>query len=471
MNANQTLQILLSRLLTEGKDVPSRVGNTKELTFQSFMVRDPQNRYITAPGRHVSVPAQIAETMWVLAGRNDTEWLSAYLPQAPKFADDGEHWRAGYGPRIRSWNGEDQLENVIRLLREDPMTRQAVISIWDPASDLTSETLDRPCNNWLHFLTRDGVLNLNIAIRSNDVMWGWSGINFFEWSVLLEVVASCTGLKVGNLYFNVSSLHLYERHFEKAKRIVESKAAALLMTSSGSLGLRWSLGLTNLKELDDQIDLWFRVEGEIRKGHLEMISQVTDPLLHSWLWAIAYYWGHTEEATDVLRGTDILPALKLSPKRKIGSTDQLVEIMTKLHTEKSRAYGDSWKKRGEIFSILPNIARKVDRIIANAETSDETKLDTAMDLVIYLAKYKTWLESGEGATLELENTSVRDVVRGTREQGNLDHAFENVLEAAQGHQFRPIKPVTAIAVNHLLELWEGPEGRALRNNTKSWNPE
>lgn len=466
MNANQTLQILLSRLLSEGNNVPSRVGSTKELTFQSFKVTDPQDRYITVPGRHVSVPAQIAETMWVLAGRNDTNWLKDYLPQAPKFADDGEHWRAGYGPRLRAWDGEDQLQNVIDLLRKDPMTRQAVISIWDPASDLTSETLDRPCNNWLHFLARDGVLNLNIATRSNDVMWGWSGINFFEWSVLLEVVASCTNLKVGSLYFNVSSMHLYERHFDKARRILE-EGSSLRSVSD----LRLAYAGKSLSQLDNDIDLWFRIEKEIRKGNLEMISKINDPLLWSWLWAIAYYWGHTEEASKALAGLDILPALELSPKRKLDSTDQLVEVMTKLHTEKSAAYGDSWKKRGEIFSILPNIARKVDRILANTETSDENRLDTAMDLVIYLAKYKAWLEYGENASLELANTAIRDVVRGPRAQGNLDRTFEDVLEAVERRQFRPIKPVTAIAVNHLLELWEGPEGRALRNNTKSWNPE
>ena len=127
MNVNQMLKVLLKDLLVRGADVPSRVGNTKERAFVNFTVQNIQQRYITLPGRKVSVPAQIAETMWVLAGRNDVDWLSAYLPQAPKFADDGKYWRAGYGPRLRHWNGTDQLKNVIRLLKTDPATRRAVI--------------------------------------------------------------------------------------------------------------------------------------------------------------------------------------------------------------------------------------------------------------------------------------------------------------------------------------------------------
>lgn len=483
MNANQTLKELLHNLLISGKDVPSRVGNTKELTFQSFTVTNPQDRYISLPERKVSVPAQIAETMWVLAGRNDVEWLSAYLPQAPKFADDGKRWRAGYGPRIRDWvsyndhgmeQSEDQLKNVINLLRKDPTTRRAVISLWDPTSDVI-DSKDIPCNNWLHFLCRDGKLHLNIAIRSNDVMWGWSGINFFEWSVLLEIVAKHTRLEVGNLHFNVSSLHLYERHFEKAKRIVESP-----IESHGAPGDRVSYG-SNIElgmifpNIDEQIQKWFDIEEEIRQGRLDSIQTMSDPLLWSWLWAIAYYWGHEETAERMLRGLDIHQALLLSPKRKQPvDLDGLIERMVKLHTEKSAAYGDSWKKRGELFSIIPNIARKVDRILAQTETSDETKLDTAMDLVIYLAKYREWLNDSNAGT-DQENIRIEHVVKNyggayTEVQEDTFNALISCVENRVNRN-NALDAVLSQAVGYLVKLWSGPEGRSLRNEKRSWNPE
>lgn len=488
MNANSKLKALLSDVLTHGDDVVSRAGNTKELRFVSFTVSDPQDRYITLPERRVSVPHQIAETMWVLAGRNDVEWLSTYLPQAANFADDGKHWRAGYGPRLRNWHNRrhieqtDQVHNVIQLLRKDPSTRRAVMSIWDPDLDFT-DSKDIPCNNWLHFLARDGVLDLNIAIRSNDLMWGWSGINFFEWSVLLEIVAHHAGLKVGSLHFNVSSLHLYERHFDKARRIVENRdlysdpmEGREIITYNGAYGKR---------DLDELITQWFYLEGRIREhGDLSGIENMKDSLLWTWLWAIAYYHGHEEKARLMLRGTDILPALELSPKRKVPldvDLEPLIKRMQDLHTEKSAAYGNSWKKRGELFSIIPNIARKVDRIVADTVTSDETKLDTAMDLVIYLAKYYGWLITEEltddDASTEFENDQINELVQTHWDGPQVveEQVFADFLCAVEVKDDDVKMDKLAIlgsqAVGYLIKLWTGPEGRALRNEKRSWNPD
>src|SRR5699024_2695029 len=228
-SATEALPHLLNKLLTAGSVVPSRNGETRELTMQHITIDQTTDPYITTPGRNVSLPAQIAETMWILAGRNDVEWLANYLPQAPRFSDDGKTWRGGYGPRLRKFAGIDdnidQLKYIIDLLREDPTTRRAVFAIYDPAVD-SAPGKDIPCNNWVHFLARDGVLHAHVAIRSNDAMWGWSGINSFEWSILTQVVAAYAGLMPGTITYDISSLHLYERHYDKAQRIVDQTLLA-----------------------------------------------------------------------------------------------------------------------------------------------------------------------------------------------------------------------------------------------------
>ena len=209
-SATEALPHLLNKLLTAGSVIPSRNGGTRELTMQHITIDQTTDPYITTPGRNVSLPAQIAETMWILAGRNDVEWLANYLPQAPRFSDDGKTWRGGYGPRLRKFAGIDdnidQLKYIIDLLREDPDTRRAVFTIYDPATD-SRPGKDIPCNNWVHFLARDGKLHAHVAIRSNDAMWGWSGINSFEWSILNQVVAAYAGLHPGTITYDISSLH------------------------------------------------------------------------------------------------------------------------------------------------------------------------------------------------------------------------------------------------------------------------
>lgn len=64
------------------------------------------------------------------------------------------------------------------------------------------------------------------------------------------------------------------------------------------------------------------------------------------------------------------------------------ELATHVAFEKSTVYGISWRKRGEAFSIVPNVARKVDRL--GAPGAGDTELDTRMDLVNYLALYVGW---------------------------------------------------------------------------------
>jgi hypothetical protein len=70
-----------------------------------------------------------------------------------------------------------------------------------------------------------------------------------------------------------------------------------------------------------------------------------------------------------------------------------------LHRAKDAAYRDAWKKRGEVMSVMANIARKVDRLenVAGGATttSDESLLDTAVDLLVYTLKYQTFLADQE----------------------------------------------------------------------------
>lgn len=81
---------------------------------------------------------------------------------------------------------------------------------------------------------------------------------------------------------------------------------------------------------------------------------------------------------------------------------RLKEAITSLHRQKDAAYGNSWKRRGELISIMANIARKVDRleVIANGAnpSQDENTLDTAIDLFVYALKYITYLADQDPET-------------------------------------------------------------------------
>lgn len=75
--------------------------------------------------------------------------------------------------------------------------------------------------------------------------------------------------------------------------------------------------------------------------------------------------------------------------------DEFREAVRRLHRAKDAAYRNAWKRRGEVLSILANVARKVDRLEGELDgapaTRDEPPLDTAVDLLVYCLKYQAYL--------------------------------------------------------------------------------
>lgn len=421
VNATQALPVLLDHVMDKGHDTDSRNGKCREVIMTQVTLREPFPFEITTPGRHGSLPAQIAETMWILAGRNDVDWLSNYLPRAKDFSDDGKTWHGGYGPRIRAWDanednlfeGVDQLAHVVELLKADPNTRRAVVQIYNPTFDAFSADVARkdiPCNNWIHFLPRDGVLHAHVAIRSNDLMWGWSGINHFEWAAIQHIVAGLVGMEQGSLTFSISSLHLYEPHWDKAKRLIRAnKGTEVKHFGVGNDTFDAGAAQHSVEGLDALVKRWFAIELEIRSnGPSKQVEYAIDRfpevMMKQWLKVLYSWWHGQTSSPKYFQGSSMGYALENSPKRKqpLPPLPAIVpgsftEFVANLHSEKHAVYGDSWMKRGEMLGIMANLARKVDRLGVGG--AGDTPADTAIDLLCYALKYRLWLCANAGAPL------------------------------------------------------------------------
>ncbi len=419
-----------SDLLAEGTVLTTRGQEVRELRNRVTVLRRPQERCVFAPQRGHSVFVSVAETMWVLAGRDDIGWLKTYLPRAGEFSDDGVIWRGAYGPRLRNWQGVDQLNAVRELLLAEATTRRAVMSLYDPTRDFAPGK-DIPCNNWLHWLIRDGSLHLNVAVRSNDAVWGFSGINSFEWSVLQEMMAYWTGTQIGEATYLASSFHLYARHYAMAR----AAADAFRGISCYDFGLTAPAFTVPWVNFDALLRDWFALEDEVRARPDQPINaaaRLGDPFLATTLELCRLYRGaqlgwtggqlkdqlaalpasdlavaayeyfgrkHPEVLADIPQPVvaDFMAAyLAVDPEvvRPV-SVKPLLAAIKALHAEKNRIYGPAWKKRGELTSVLANLARKVDRIehyhATGGKMADESIFDTAVDLFVYLTKYRLFL--------------------------------------------------------------------------------
>lgn len=222
-----------------------RDQETKEVRGLAITeVRYPEQNMALLGARKVNPWVSLAEFPWLLAGRNDIAWLQRFLPKADQFSDDGRTWRAGYGPRLRRWGrGVDQLAAVVEALRRDPATRQAVISLWDPEAEEdylwgSASTRDMPCTNRLQFMERDGALDLQVDMRSNDLIWGYSGVNMVNFTLLQQLVARLLGMPVGMYRHVAGSLHVYQRHYDMLRPLAQGLDPYAHSDHAMGMGLR-----------------------------------------------------------------------------------------------------------------------------------------------------------------------------------------------------------------------------------------
>lgn len=275
-NSTDAFLTALALVKDHGDIVSPRGMETKELLSQKITIIKPWERCIVLPERNDDIVAKVAETLWMLAGRDDIEWLSWYLPRAPKWSDDGQTWRGAYGPRLRKWYSDaftDQIDAVARKLIDDPCTRQAVISIWEPGIDLLPGK-DIPCNNWLHFFIRNERLYMNVAQRSSDVVWGFSGIDAFSWSILHEMMAHWVDAEMGDFTYFISSLHVYEKHYKRLDKILDAYADRTIY----DFDLPTVKYYGELYELDYTLKLIFDLEGKMREADVVALQPLDNEL-------------------------------------------------------------------------------------------------------------------------------------------------------------------------------------------------
>lgn len=173
-------------------------------------VTSPCERVLFDSVRNCNPFFHVMEFVWMMAGANDVKWIEQFNKRFREFADTGtDTLHAAYGHRWRYHFDIDQIQTVGDMLRRDPSTRRAVISMWDPSTDLTPHN-DLPCNTSIMFRIVDGGLDMTVANRSNDLVWGMLGANAVHMTYLHELIAYMAGVKIGFYRVFTNNLHVYK---------------------------------------------------------------------------------------------------------------------------------------------------------------------------------------------------------------------------------------------------------------------
>ena len=285
-NSNDMAVKVYTALQDEGVIANSRNGRV--LKFEGVVglcYKEPWHRANFTPGRDANPFFHVAESMWMLAGRDDVEFVSIFNSKMHQYSDDGEVFNAAYGYRMRQHFGTDQLVKVVEILKKDKDSRQAVVQLWS-TYDLVSDTKDKACNLSMVFSVVAHKLELTVFNRSNDAVYGnVTGANPVHMSYFQQWVANQLNLGMGDLTFVSNNLHVYLDLYDKWDRMEFDTEPQYVPANYG-----YRLG--SLEEIEYLCLLIDHRKPFMHSFKSVYLDQVVKPLMN--LWLERKYLGHTD---------------------------------------------------------------------------------------------------------------------------------------------------------------------------------
>jgi thymidylate synthase len=191
------------RILAEGLDTEYDAQPTKELSLVTIRVE--------APDPDDATIAELADPDWL-------DWMRRNFTEPDDVPELGN--ARSYARRLRDYGGRDQVAWVVERLRDDPETRSATITTFEPHTD----TSYIPCVSLLDFWRAPGALELVVYAHSLDFGKKAYG-NLVELARLQHEVAAAVGAPVGPLVIHAKSAHVYEPEYGLMDDLVTARHA------------------------------------------------------------------------------------------------------------------------------------------------------------------------------------------------------------------------------------------------------
>ena len=114
------------------------------------------------------------------------------------------------------------INAVIKELRRNSDSRQAIISVWDARIDPLELGGRRriPCSMYYQLMVRDGRVNIIYNQRSADVITHFGNDVYLAWQ-LMEYIAKEIDMRAGFLFHNIGSLHAYKKDWVILKTCIK----------------------------------------------------------------------------------------------------------------------------------------------------------------------------------------------------------------------------------------------------------
>ena len=174
--------------------------------------------------RRIYYRSAIDEILWIYQKKsNRVAELSSHIWDA--WADENGTIGKAYGYQLgikhKYPEGEfDQVDRVLYDLKNNPASRRILTSTYNFA-DLHEMQL-APCAYSMTFNVSGRKLNAILNQRSQDMLTA-NNWNVCQYAALLIMFAKASGLEAGELVHVIADAHIYDRHVDAVKRLIEKK--------------------------------------------------------------------------------------------------------------------------------------------------------------------------------------------------------------------------------------------------------
>ena len=231
--ADEVFKANCRQILTEGvwdtdQDVrPRWEDGTPAHTVKCFGIvnrYDLQKEFPLQTIRRTAIKNATDELLWIWQKKsNDVHELKSHVWDA--WADENGTIGKAYGYQLSVKHKYkeglfDQVDRVLYDLKHNPASRRIITNLYNH-HDLSEMAL-YPCAYSMTFNVSGDTLNAILNQRSNDMLTANSW-NVCQYSMLLMMMAQVSGFKPGTLMHVIADAHIYDRHVEGVKYLLEQE--------------------------------------------------------------------------------------------------------------------------------------------------------------------------------------------------------------------------------------------------------
>jgi len=231
---------LVKHVLAHGNEKSDRTGTGTKSVFGYQMRFDLSEGFPMVTTKKLHLKSIVHELLWFLKGDTNTNYLTENGVRIwNEWADENGDLGPVYGHQWRNWNSDeiDQIQDVVKTLKNNPDSRRMLVSAWNPSvlpdnsksfSDNVAEGKAAlpPCHAFFQFYVADGKLSCQLYQRSADIFLGVP-FNIGSYALFTMMMAQVCGYESGEFIHTFGDAHIYSNHLEQLELQLSREPRAL----------------------------------------------------------------------------------------------------------------------------------------------------------------------------------------------------------------------------------------------------